>query len=256
MALYYYQNIWYGVKVNLWEGQTARWLEQIAEYDLVIQHRPGRKHGNADGLSRPRCKQCGREENAGTEDVPDPLNKEVKNVRSIAAKPTLGHEDLRKAQLEDESLEWLMRAKEKGEVRPDWETLSHLPASTKSYWSQWNQLAIHKGVICRRYEADDGKSLRWQIILPRKLREEVLAEIHGGPLGGHLGVKKTLTKVKAKYYWPGLMADVRSHLRKCNLCERRKSPPKKPWRMERHWVKSVEFTSVTPQMKPTKLSMN
>ena len=113
MALYYYQNIWYGVKVNLWEGQTARWLEQIAEYDLVIQHRPGRKHGNADGLSRPRCKQCGREENAGTEDVPDPLNKEVKNVRSIAAKPTLGHEDLRKAQLEDESLEWLMRAKER-----------------------------------------------------------------------------------------------------------------------------------------------
>ena len=42
------------------EGQLARWLEVISEYDLAIQHRPGRKHGNADGLSRKVCKQCGR----------------------------------------------------------------------------------------------------------------------------------------------------------------------------------------------------
>ena len=40
-------------------------------------------------------------------------------------------------------------------------------------------------------------------------------------------MKKTLAKVKARFYWPGLTADVRSNLRKCNLCERRKSPPKK-----------------------------
>ena len=210
------------------EGQTARWLEKIAEYDLVIQHRPGRKHGNADGLSRPRCKQCGREDE-GTDSTrkPDSPNGETMNVRRIAAKSTLGFPHIREAQLEDDTVGWLVRAKENGGARPGWETLSHLPAPTKTYWSQWDQLEIHQGVICRRYESDDGKSLRWQIILPGKLREEVLAEIHSGPLGGHLGVKKTLAKVKARFYWPGLTADVRSHLRKCNSCERRKSPPKK-----------------------------
>ena len=41
------------------EGQVARGLEQLAPYDLHIKHRPGSKHGNADGLSRPPCKQCG-----------------------------------------------------------------------------------------------------------------------------------------------------------------------------------------------------
>ena len=32
----------------------ARWLEEttLSQYDMVIQHRPGVKHGNADGLSR------------------------------------------------------------------------------------------------------------------------------------------------------------------------------------------------------------
>ena len=39
-------------------GQTARWLERIQQYDLVIQHREGRSHNNADALSRKPCASC------------------------------------------------------------------------------------------------------------------------------------------------------------------------------------------------------
>ena len=31
------------------EGQLARWLEELSQFDMMIQHRPGQKH--ADGLS-------------------------------------------------------------------------------------------------------------------------------------------------------------------------------------------------------------
>jgi predicted nucleic-acid-binding Zn-ribbon protein len=41
------------------EGQLARWLEVLSEYDMEIIHRPGNKHSNADALSRVPCKQCG-----------------------------------------------------------------------------------------------------------------------------------------------------------------------------------------------------
>ncbi|KAG9282328.1 hypothetical protein AMEX_G970, partial [Astyanax mexicanus] len=34
------------------EGQLARWLEQLAQFDYEIEHRPGKKHVNADSLSR------------------------------------------------------------------------------------------------------------------------------------------------------------------------------------------------------------
>ena len=44
------------------EGQTARWLEQLAEYNYRVVHRPGRHHTNADSLSRMPCKQCGLSE--------------------------------------------------------------------------------------------------------------------------------------------------------------------------------------------------
>ncbi len=51
--------------------------------------------------------------------------------------------------------------------------------------------------------------------------------MHGGPLGGHLGMKKTIARVKQRYFWSGITADVRSCVRSCNQCEKRKSPPKK-----------------------------
>jgi hypothetical protein len=44
------------------DGQIARWLQQLASFNFQIQHRPGKRHGNADRLSRMntqngKCKQ-------------------------------------------------------------------------------------------------------------------------------------------------------------------------------------------------------
>ncbi|GBM25011.1 hypothetical protein AVEN_204497-1 [Araneus ventricosus] len=33
------------------EGQTARWIQRLHEYDFEIQHCKGTSHGNADALS-------------------------------------------------------------------------------------------------------------------------------------------------------------------------------------------------------------
>jgi len=40
------------------EGILARWIETLSEFEITIQHRPGRVHSNADDLYRQNCKQC------------------------------------------------------------------------------------------------------------------------------------------------------------------------------------------------------
>ena len=44
------------------EGQVARWLEMLQEYNFEIVHRKGLRHINADALSRLPCHQCGLNE--------------------------------------------------------------------------------------------------------------------------------------------------------------------------------------------------
>ena len=87
---------------------------------------------------------------------------------------------------------------------------------------------MRQSVLSRRWESHDGQEIRWQIILPLKLfREATLEELHGGKTGGHFGVSRTLAKLKTRYYWSGMAADVRAWCRKCNVCAKRKSPAQK-----------------------------
>ena len=37
------------------EGQTARWLQELQQYNFKVEHRRGLKHNNADALSRRPC---------------------------------------------------------------------------------------------------------------------------------------------------------------------------------------------------------
>lgn len=41
-------------------GQLARWLEELQDFDYIIEHRPGKQHVNADALSRlcPSSNSC------------------------------------------------------------------------------------------------------------------------------------------------------------------------------------------------------
>ena len=39
------------------EGQLARWLEKLNEFDFSVEYRAGRAHGNADAMSRKPCRE-------------------------------------------------------------------------------------------------------------------------------------------------------------------------------------------------------
>ena len=43
-------------------GQSARWLQNLEEFNYRVEHRRSAQHANADGLTRMKCKQCGMED--------------------------------------------------------------------------------------------------------------------------------------------------------------------------------------------------
>ena len=62
------------------------------------------------------------------------------------------------------------------------------------------------------------------MIVPTQLRAQVLREILGGRLSGHLGEAKMLHKTREWFYWPGMSRSVGDWCRTCPSCAARKRP--------------------------------
>ncbi|KAG8173490.1 hypothetical protein JTE90_023754 [Oedothorax gibbosus] len=99
---------------------------------------------------------------------------------------------------------------------------------TKRYWALWDSLKVHSGVLYRKWESDDGKSFRLQLVVPRSRVENVLEELHSSPSGGHFGVMKTTHKVRERFYWDKLKSDVDKWCRTCSTCTARKGQTPAP----------------------------
>ena len=63
---------------------------------------------------------------------------------------------------------------------------------------------------------------RGRIVVPAKLRKEILERFHNHKLAGHQGIEKTLAIIKNKYFWPKMARDIRIHITNCLVCARRK----------------------------------
>ena len=98
----------------------------------------------------------------------------------------------------------------------------------QTLWAQYEHLVIRDGVLFRQWEDVPGKGCNkhLQLVVPRSSIGSVLQQLHSSPSGGHLGIFKTLEKVRSRFYWPGQRHDIEDWCRACELCAARKSPPR------------------------------
>ncbi|UYV78634.1 K02A2.6-like, partial [Cordylochernes scorpioides] len=203
------------------EGQLARWIQRLQEYQVKIQHRPVKCHQNADALSRrpcvPQCGHCARaEDKYGVRQVTVQESDEVEEQHWTG-------QALRKAQREDRDLLPMMNWKESYE-RPSWEDVAPYSPKTKSLWSLWNSLTLRDGVLYRKWKSENGKHGSWKLVLPRSHVPLALQEMHSSPTGGHFGIRKTLAKARERFFWSESRADVEKWCRNCTQCSARKGP--------------------------------
>ena len=198
------------------EGQVARWLELLAQYDYKIEHRPGRKHQNADALSRNPLQIA--------EETVQTVQTNVIDSSASTWVPGWTAANLQSRQVADPDLKQILFWKQNQTNQPAMQEVQGTSKATKSLWAQWNRLQLENGVLYRRWETEDGHGARLQLVLPRSMVPEVLSALHDAPSAGHMGVNKTLERVRERFYWYGQQHDVEDWCRQCQKCSKRKSP--------------------------------
>lgn len=208
------------------EGQLARWLEVLSEFDMQIVHRPGKQHLNADAMSRIPCKQCGyssdweqqKHEKEGAINTlkgnVEPLNKCKEEQNTF---------EIKELQDNDKGILFIKSHLRNGK-RPEFIEVSGMGFVVRSLWSQWEILEIKDDILYRNFISVKGQREHAQVVLPFAERRNILQKCHDDKTSGHLGVRKTLEKIRQRFYWPGLQTDVRTYVKGCDFCSRKKRP--------------------------------
>ena len=200
------------------EGQLARWIEKLQEFDFEIVHRPGHRHKIADALSGLPCNQCGRSNHL----EPSLIATTVTDMSNTLLQHCSVNE-LRNSQLADPSIIIILPAIEK-QQKPTANTLQGCSPEVRRFFQLLDQLEVRDGLLWRKYEDKDGHNHHLQLVIPASLRHTVLHEIHAGVIEGHLGQDKPLSLLKERFYWPGHWTDVNNWCRTCATCAICKMP--------------------------------
>ena len=193
------------------EGQVARWLEFLQEYDFVVRHRKGSSHSNADSLSRRPCV-----ENAC-------LYCEKKEMQWKSRQVVL-ERDWVSDQEADQDLNLIRSKLAEYPTRPSAMEMGTMSKCVLLLWKQWDSLVLREGVLMRKRERSRREN--FQLVVPRRRRIEVLEEIHAGRTSGHFGVERTFRSLQENFYWPGYHRSVEVFCAGCVPCLRRNDPGK------------------------------
>jgi hypothetical protein len=102
--------------------------------------------------------------------------------------------------------------------RPTWEDVVEADREVQLLYAQWQTLELRNEILYRRYENPDGSVRFYQIVVPRKLRNAFMAEVHGSTTAGHFGNIKCQHRLMHYAYWLNWKSDLAMFIRRCDLC--------------------------------------
>ena len=236
------------------EGQLARWLEELSQYDMVIQHRSGKKQVNADSLSRlpdvldncdyyfaganidslpcGGCLYCIRAQRTWStfeNDVDDVVPLSVRTVTDFQSEESCNwleawnSEEISLKQKTDKELKRIRVWLEKGD--PSEHELQLSSSAIKYLWNCRSQLLLKNNILL--YHWTDTSQSRYLLVVPLSLRKKVIFNCHDSKASGHFGQNKTVSRLKQRFIWHGMRQDVLNCVRTCQICNTNKKANKK-----------------------------
>ena len=204
------------------KGKHARWVEQLSEFPgVVYEHCSGTSNVVADALSRaPVSQTISNLSPEGSISTPlslltAPSNNRDSGVVAVVAaclsppaprKLTSVEMGLR--QRRDAALSKLIDAVE------GWVDERQNPPTQADF-------RLFDGVL---YKKAVGRGGRWRLAVLKTLWWDITRSCHDDSTSGYEGQDKTVKRVMARFWWPGLRAYVRDYVERCTFCIMRKTP--------------------------------
>ena len=176
------------------QGKLARWALKLQPYDFEIIYKSGKKHLDADTLSRNPVNPAPPSDHE-TLDFVDLLctlskNSEFSNIVELQQKDFI-FSDIHKSLCANDA-----------ELMP------------KKYKPE--DFCLKNNIVYKINNDEDGRL--WRLCIPEKLRRKVITDVHENSLG-HLGLFKTWSLIKNRYFWPKMYFHVRRFVNGCLQCQ-------------------------------------
>jgi hypothetical protein len=211
---------------KLANGRMLRWVLSLQPYTFVVVHRAGKKHQNADALSRmPQSLEA--------------LPSSQLNALEVVSGRYSDLAELVNEQRQDSSLEgvWQVllerdkalsenRATDYKRIRPAIavKDLERIGAFIRKHRLE---LDSGTGLVVRVDDlAGENAAPRKVPFWPRAWQKDLVAQFHDDDRNGHPGQQQQFRVMREHAYWPRMLSSIEDYIAKCNACQAGKSQVK------------------------------
>ncbi|SYW75163.1 uncharacterized protein UHO2_03557 [Ustilago hordei] len=209
-----------------------------ADFDFILQYRPGDKGGEPDALTRRTDMQpAGEEQDHNVRQLlPPRVFKETADHDSTLVAPMLSMESITSKGLKDLVKIFQPLDQELQEIH------RKKPFELKD--DLW-------------YSGGSAKEVDGQSLSVEHLRFMVMTQCHDGITAGHIGRDATIKAAQRHYWWPNMTAWIADYVASCPVCARYKAPHHRPYGLlqplatpDRPWGSiSLDFIEGLPPSK-------
>ena len=202
-------------------GMIQRLLDVLANYQFTVQHRAGKKHGNADALSRIDHAQ---EDPKLTE-----MNEKVLGMILALnySTATSCAEEILEEQRNDPELGPIHRLMDVNE-KPTVEMLKTASKEAQVYLCAFEELCRDESGLLRwkRPQSSDEPNKREHppLLVTKSLQTQLVTTVYEE--NGHSGWEASVRRVAQTFYWPNMATTAVAVKTVCKKCQKRDGPPK------------------------------